>query len=98
MRARPERLLGASRLAPVAAAHPPDQYPGIVVLRLPDTPVALEIARVLALLHETRISGITRVEACDCRSGPGSFPSPIELGTETQQARSLIGHSSHWSL
>ncbi len=27
--------------------YPPDQYPGIVVLRLPDTTVALEIARVL---------------------------------------------------
>lgn len=27
--------------------YPPDQYQGIVVLRLPDTTVALEIARVL---------------------------------------------------
>jgi predicted nuclease of predicted toxin-antitoxin system len=27
--------------------YPPDQYPGIVVLRLPDTAVALEIVRVL---------------------------------------------------
>jgi predicted nuclease of predicted toxin-antitoxin system len=27
--------------------YPPDQYSGIVVLRLPDTTVALEIARVL---------------------------------------------------
>jgi predicted nuclease of predicted toxin-antitoxin system len=27
--------------------YPPDQYPGIVVLRLPDTTVAREIARVL---------------------------------------------------
>jgi predicted nuclease of predicted toxin-antitoxin system len=27
--------------------YPPDQYPGIVVLRLPDTTVALEIAHVL---------------------------------------------------
>jgi predicted nuclease of predicted toxin-antitoxin system len=27
--------------------YPPDQYPGIVVLRLPDTTVAREIARIL---------------------------------------------------
>ena len=27
--------------------YPPDQYPGIIVLRLPDTAVALEIVRVL---------------------------------------------------
>jgi predicted nuclease of predicted toxin-antitoxin system len=27
--------------------YPPDQYPGIVFLRLPDTTIALEIARIL---------------------------------------------------
>jgi predicted nuclease of predicted toxin-antitoxin system len=58
--------------------YPPDQYPGIVVLRLPDTTVALEIARPGALAHGARISGATRGQACDCRNGPRSLPSPIE--------------------
>lgn len=63
--------------------YPPDQYPGIVVLRLPDTTVAQEIARVLErfLMEpgflEPLAGRLAIVEADRVRFRP-----PLTLGTE----------------
>ena len=64
--------------------YPPDQYPGIVVLRLPDTTVAQEIVRVLErFLMEPRylepLAGrLAIVEVDRVRFRP-----PLTLGTPT---------------
>jgi hypothetical protein len=63
--------------------YPPDQYPGIVVLRLPDATVAREIARVLErfLMEpgflEPLAGRLAIVEVDRVRFRP-----PLNLGTE----------------